>query len=309
MRLDAEGRQRRLSLPIVLKISRAAHTPSPPIRASLPPAYRACAPQVHRDERSASVVMSVPQAFAAHASPLTAAAFSSTGDRLVTCDGTGVVLLWTNLAAPQQEAWATPLRVPGVETAAAADNGMPRSSGRVGPLFGGEYGDEDLEAEKAEAAEAAVEATAAAAVSVRPLVFSESDGQSVGDGTIPGDAIYATSARRVFSASLDAMAPNYAIGGAGETKWKEMATEARETVSTRAPTGATAWTPRGKVNAAVGLPPLPPETPTGWRGQGDGFAQMIDQTPPPTGVAARGRFDSAEVSVFYGHRGTLGRNQ
>lgn len=62
--------------------------------------------QVHRDEASSSVVVSAPQVFAAHASPLTAVTFSPSGRRLVTCDGAGVVLLWSNLAAPVTEAWS-----------------------------------------------------------------------------------------------------------------------------------------------------------------------------------------------------------
>lgn len=74
--------------------------------------------QVHRDEASSSVLVSAPQVFAAHATPLTAAAFSANGAWLVTCDGAGVVLLWSNLAAPGPEAWNNPslplrIKVPG----------------------------------------------------------------------------------------------------------------------------------------------------------------------------------------------------
>ncbi|CAM9738065.1 unnamed protein product, partial [Choristocarpus tenellus] len=59
-----------------------------------------CLCQVHRDISSASVVLSMPQVFAAHSAPLSAAAFSRCGTHLVTCDASGVVLLWSNLASP-----------------------------------------------------------------------------------------------------------------------------------------------------------------------------------------------------------------
>lgn len=113
--------------------------------------------QVQRDERNASVVISAPQAFAAHASPVTVAVFSAAGDRLVTCDGTGVVLLWSNLAAPAPEAWdAPPLPLPR-RSGGEACGPAGRSGG--GGLFGGGDGVEveEVEAGAAEGARVIVD--------------------------------------------------------------------------------------------------------------------------------------------------------
>lgn len=171
-------------------------------------------PQVHRDEGTASVVISAPQAFAAHASPVTVAEFSPSGDRLITCDGTGVVLLWSNLAAPEQEAWELPPAAAAAAAAAAAVMGAVAAAikgEKVGTVqttvgagaeggafsggegggrdrgqerrFGRENGDGDLESELGAAATEAEEAKEAAAVATATM---DSDLMAVPGGAREG---------------------------------------------------------------------------------------------------------------------------
>lgn len=81
---------------------------------------------MHRGEASPSLLLSAPQVYNAHASPLTAAAFSPSASRLVTGDGTGVVLLWSNLAAPDPGAWVKRAVSP-----RGAASSPPESGGRA----------------------------------------------------------------------------------------------------------------------------------------------------------------------------------
>lgn len=92
------------------------------------------------------MVISAPQAFAAHASPITVAEFSGSGDRLVTCDGTGVVLLWSNLAAPKPEAWTAPVLSPLPLAASAVVNAKGHWNGNCRRLNG--VPEEETEEEK-----------------------------------------------------------------------------------------------------------------------------------------------------------------
>lgn len=109
-------------------------------------------PQVHRDDASASMVMSAPQVFAAHACPLTAAAFSPSAKRLVTCDSAGVILLWSNLAAPPEDAWAGSAAVAEVGAARRKCNPFDAAIQDDGSAFGG-GGDSGLTDGRAEGGE------------------------------------------------------------------------------------------------------------------------------------------------------------
>lgn len=272
--------------------------------------------QVHRDDQSSSVALSAPQAFAAHAAPLTAVAFSPVGDRLVTCDSTGVVLLWTNLAAPRPEAWATSRTLPPQNDASrvAANDGVRRAGGN---LFSGKHRDicEDhvvgAMGVGSDVSVVTANTTAAVASRVRPMTFPESDDdeedqegdeESISrDGMIFDDVLPASSeGTGRIPAPLDLIASNCDHGGESEeAKWREM--------ETRGPESGVGWAPaasarphRGRGGVAAGLPPLAPVTPSGRKGRGDGFASMLDQPLSPV-VAAEATavhvgFDRAAVS-------------
>lgn len=272
--------------------------------------------QVHRDDKSSSVALSVPQAFAAHAAPLTAVAFSPVGDRLVTCDSTGVVLLWTNLAAPRPEAWATSRTLPSQDDASrvAANDGVRRAGGN---LFSGKHryycDDHGVGAEGvgSDAAVVTANATAAVVSSVPPMTFPESDDDEEDeeeneeslsrDGMIFDDVLPDSSGGVGKNpAPLDLIGSNGDHGGESEeAKWGEMGTRDPELGVGWAP-AASARAHRGRGGVAAGLPPLAPITPSGRRGRGDGFTSMLDQSPSPVVVAeataVHGGFDRAAVS-------------
>lgn len=214
-------------------------------------------------------MMSTPQAFAAHASPLTVAAFSPTGDRLVTCDGTGVVLLWTNLAAPEPAAWAMP-RAAAVAAAPAA-TGATGAEVDGGLLFGGDSGLGDLGSEAAlVAAAAAVEVDAVGAL------------PEGGDGGQRGVRT---------SVATNGNVPWYLDAGGGDDG---------DVVTKGAAAGA-------GVGGAGGL--MSPGALVGKKDGRGGFAAMLDQTPPPTVSTGRGRFagvgEVRSVGILGGRGGGL----
>lgn len=226
--------------------------------------------------------MSAPQTFAAHASPVTAMVFSPTGDRLVTCDGTGVVLLWSNLAAPEPTAWAVPAQAaaaaaaPSVASAAAAAASV--NAGRSGQMFGGEQGDGDLEEEEEEEEE---EAAPALAVSADRLIFTK-DCEGGARGVAGGNDVFRTCP--------------LSTGSAGDTPWHFDAADkskieggVEEVVTARTMALAAAA-------AAAAAAHVSPATHAERRGGGGGFASMLDQTPPPTIQSSGVRFSGKEVS-------------
>ena len=239
--------------------------------------------QIHRDERSASVVLSAPQAFAAHASPVTVAVFSAGGDRLVTCDGTGVVLLWSNLAAPGPDAWAAPPRP--VAAATGGDGGGSLGAGAGGAggngkLFGGQHGEGDyLEAEKVEK-EGEEETDAAAAAGRAEQEFGQKEKEETPLHLEVPERLTVPEAQAGREAEARA-------GGGGEVA------EAAATVAARARAGA-----------PPGLRPTTSPMELRQRGgKGRGYVSMVDQTPPPTMQTARRTFATAATEGRAGGAG------
>eukprot|EP00903_Cladosiphon_okamuranus_P011112 g10488.t1 len=216
--------------------------------------------QIHRDERSASVVLSAPQAFAAHASPVTVAVFSAGGDRLVTCDGTGVVLLWSNLAAPEPDAWAASARPRAAATDGGGGDGDSLGagpSGGSGKFFGGQHGEGDyLEAERVE------EIHDAGALEEEQELGKEKERE---EETQPLRLEVLEEGRAAPEARAD---------------------EGREVEKA---------SPRGRAGAAPGLRPTTSPMEFKHRGgRSRGYASMLDQTPPPTMQTAGRGFTATE---------------
>lgn len=261
------------------------------------------------------MALSVPQAFAAHAAPLTAVAFSPVGDRLVTCDSTGVVLLWTNLAAPRPEAWATSRTFPSQDDASrvAANDGVRRAGGNLFSGKHGNYCDDHGVGAAGVGSDAAVmtNATTVVVSSVRPMAFPESDDdeedQEENEESLSRDGMFfdymlpaSSGGVGRIPAPLDLIVSNGDHGSESEeAKWREMGARDPE-LGVEWARAASARAHRGRGGIAAGLPPLAPVTPSGRRGRGDGLASMLDQPPSPVVVAEvtalHGGFDRAAVS-------------
>lgn len=241
--------------------------------------------QVYRDERSASVVLSAPQAFAAHASPVTVAAFSAGGDRLVTCDGTGVVLLWANLAAPESDAWAwaTPTRPMAVAATTATGAGITTAQGAgtggSGGLFGGQHGEGDY---------------------LEPEEVEEANGGDGGGGGVTAAAA-AGQAEQGFGLEeetpLQLKVPREAQVG------RKVGTDEGEEVANASAAGVTATS-----TASTALHPTTSPMGLGRRGaKNRGYTSMLDQTPPPVMQTARRSFAAMDAGAGANQRTAPGQ--
>ena len=244
--------------------------------------------QVHRDEGSASVIISAPQAFAAHASPVTVAVFSPSGDRLVTCDGTGVVLLWSNLAAPVPEAWETPPAVAAASAAAAAAAAAEVMEAVAAAMTGrGAVGVRadgglklELEAIESEAAEAEAEAGAEAAVAAVAAV--RGGGRDGGGGRA---SLRPEDRERKVPWFLDEREEDGADGEGQEEEGQEDIFVGKTAGQSAAP----------EVVAAAG--DWASMTQGGAKEEGRGFASILDQTPPPGIALVRGGYRRRNVGT------------